>query len=105
MRSCTLVGRIEAYFVNEEKIQKSEGQRDSGVLVRILLRKDVLALERVQRRFTRMIPGMKSVTYEERLRTLGLYLMEFRRMRGDLIEAYRILNCLDRVDIRKVFPL
>ena len=36
------------------------------------LRKDVLALERVQRRFMRMIPGMKSLTYEENLRTLGL---------------------------------
>ena len=46
------------------------------------LRKDVLALERVQRRFTRMIPGMKSLSYEERLRTLGLYPLEFRRIKG-----------------------
>ena len=54
------------------------------------LRKDVLALERVQRRFTRMIPGIKSLSYEERLRTLGLYSLKFR-MRGDLIETYRVL--------------
>ena len=46
----------------------------------------MLALERVQRRFTRMIPGMKSLSYEERLRTLGLYLLEFRRMRGILLK-------------------
>ena len=46
------------------------------------LRKDVLALERVQKRFTRMIPGVKSLLYEERLRTLGLSSLEFRRMRG-----------------------
>ena len=51
------------------------------------LRKDVLALERVQRRFTKMIPGMKSLLYEERLRILGLHSLEFRRMRGDLIET------------------
>ena len=51
----------------------------------------MLALEKVQRRFTRMIPGMKSLLYEERLKNLGLYLLEFRRMRGDLIETYRIL--------------
>ena len=69
------------------------------------LRKDVLALERVQRRFMRMIPGMKGLTHEERLRTLGLYSMEFRRMRGDLIETYRILKGLDRVDVGKMFPL
>ena len=37
------------------------------------LRKDVLALERIQRRFKKMIPGMKSLSYEEWLRTLGLY--------------------------------
>ena len=55
------------------------------------LRKDVLVLERVQRRFTRMIPGMKSLSYEERLGALGLYSLEFRRMRAHLIETYRIL--------------
>ena len=37
------------------------------------LRKDVLVLEGVQRRSTRMIPGMKGLSYEERLRSLGLY--------------------------------
>ena len=42
----------------------------------------MLDLERVQRRFTRMIPGMKSLSYEEWLRTLDLYSLEFRRMRG-----------------------
>ena len=69
------------------------------------LRKDVLALEGVQRRFTRMIPGMKGLSYEERLRSLGLYSMEFRRMRGDRIEIYRILRSLDRVDVDRMFPL
>ena len=48
------------------------------------LRKDVLALERVQRRFTGMIPRMKSLSDEERLRTLALYPLEFRRKRGKL---------------------
>ena len=39
------------------------------------LRKDVLALERVQRRFTRMIPGMKSLSYEERVEDSGSVLV------------------------------
>jgi len=51
-----------------------------------------------------MIPGMKSLSYEEQLRTLGLYSLEFRRMRGDLIETYRILRGLDRVDLERMFP-
>eukprot|EP00061_Rhincodon_typus_P004205 g21999.t1 len=45
------------------------------------LRKGILAIERVQRRFTRLIRGMAGLTYEERLDRLGLYLLEFRRMR------------------------
>jgi len=42
------------------------------------LRKDVLALEGVQRRFTRLIPGMVGLKYEERLTRLGLFSLEFR---------------------------
>eukprot|EP00061_Rhincodon_typus_P015964 g43927.t1 len=53
-----------------------------------------------------MIPGMKGLPYEERLRSLGLYLLEFRRMRWDLIEInYRVQRGLDRVDVEKMFLL
>jgi len=44
------------------------------------LRKDILALEGVQRRFTRLIPELRGLAYEERLSRLGLYSLEFRRM-------------------------
>ena len=50
--------------------------------------KDVEALERVQKRFTRMLPGMEGISYEERLEKLGLFSQERRRLRGDLIEVY-----------------
>ena len=36
------------------------------------LRKDVLAIEGVQRRFTKLIPGMAGLSHEERLSRLGL---------------------------------
>ena len=62
------------------------------------LRKDILALEVVQRRFTRLIPELRGLDYEERLSRLGLYSLEFRRMRGDLIETYKIMKGIDRVD-------
>eukprot|EP00061_Rhincodon_typus_P012151 g37704.t1 len=51
--------------------------------------------------FTRMIPGMKGLSYEEWLRTLGLSMMEF----GRLFENYRILRGLDRAGVEKMFPL
>ena len=69
------------------------------------LRKDVLAIEGAQRRFTRLIPGMAGLSYEERLSGLGLYSLEFRRVRGDLIETYKILTGLDKIDSERMFPM
>jgi ribonuclease P/MRP protein subunit RPP40 len=52
--------------------------------------KDKQKLERVQHRFTRMIPGLKDLEYEERIGLLGLMSLEERRNRADLIELYRM---------------
>jgi len=51
------------------------------------LRRDVVALEVVQRRFTGLIPEMRGLSYKERLGSLNLHSLEFRRMRGDRIEV------------------
>ena len=69
------------------------------------LRKDILALEGVQRRFIRLIPEMRGLDYEERLSRLGLYSLEFRRMRGDLKETYKIMKGMDRVGVERFFLL
>ena len=49
-----------------------------------------------------MLPGMKGISYEERLEKLGLFSLE--RLRGDLIEVYKIMRGMDRVDSQKLFP-
>jgi len=62
-------------------------------------------LEVVQRRFTRLIPGMGGLCDEERSDRLDLYPMEFRRVNGDLIETFAILRIfLDRVDVERMLP-
>ena len=38
--------------------------------------KDVEALERVEKRFTRMLPDMEGISYEERLEKRGLFSLE-----------------------------
>lgn len=52
----------------------------------------ILALEDIQRSFTRLIDGIGLLTYENRLSSLGLTTLLERRSRGDLIETFKIVN-------------
>ena len=45
------------------------------------------------------------MVYEERLSRLELYSLEFRRMRGDLIETCKIMKGVDKIEAGKLFPL
>ena len=61
-------------------------------------KKDVDTLERIQRRATKMIPELRDLSYEERLKECGLTTLETSRLRGDEIEVFKILNGYENID-------
>ena len=55
-------------------------------------------LEKIQRRATKLIPELSDLTCEERLNECGLTTLETRRLRGDQIEVFKILNGYENID-------
>jgi hypothetical protein len=68
-------------------------------------RTDTDLLESVQHRATRLVPGFRKITYQERLRKMKLPSLAFRRLRGDAIEVYKYLHGIYRVDSGDILPL
>ena len=61
--------------------------------------KDSEAIENVQRRATKMVPGLGHLSYHERLQKLRLPSLIFRRARGDMIETFKYLKGFYQVDL------
>ena len=61
--------------------------------------------EKIQRRATKLIPGLRDLRYEERLKECGLTTLETRRLRGDQIEVFKILNGYENIDSNIFFEI
>jgi len=68
-------------------------------------KKDNNLLEKVQHQATKLASGLEKLTYEERLDLLGLTTLDERRLRGDMIEVFKILKGFYEVSISTFFTL
>ena len=69
------------------------------------LAKNIEAVEKVQQRATKIVPELHHLPYEERLKCLKLYPLRERRLRGDMIFTYKLLNGLIDIDPSQLAPL
>ena len=52
---------------------------------------------------TKLVPRIRHLTYHKRLDRLNLLSLEQRRLRGDMIETFKILHGLDKIDADRFF--
>jgi len=53
---------------------------------------DMEALEKVQKKDTKILPALKNLSYSERLKICQMTTVHYRRIRGDMIETYKIVT-------------
>ena len=63
--------------------------------------KDINELEKVQRRATKLIPELRHLDYQHRLKALDLTTLEVRRLRGDLIQQFKISKGLEIIELKQ----
>ena len=68
-------------------------------------KKDIDLLEAVQRRMTKMIPGLRNLSYKDRLKHLNLHSLERRRARGDMIEVFKWVKGINKGNIDQVLEI
>ena len=66
---------------------------------------DIGILESVQERAVKAVSGLKGTSYLDRLNEIGMLSLEARRVRGDMIEMWKILHQIDDVDPQSWFTM
>ncbi len=67
------------------------------------LQADVDILEDVQRKAIKMMVGLKSKTYEEGCKEVGLDSLVIQRERADMIQVHKIMHGMDQISAETFF--
>ena len=98
----------EEYKIGDAVLGRTTQEKDLGVTFSAdmkVSKKYIDKLERIQRRATKMNPELRDLSYESRLLQCGLTTLETRRLRGDQIEVFKIVNGYEDVDRNMFFKL
>jgi hypothetical protein len=108
-RTLAMIKRNFSNFSDEVVLRQYKSlvrpQLEYAVLAwRPYLKKDI-ALVGVQRRATKPVHHFRDFQYEDRLRALHLTTLETRRLRRDLIEVFKIVRRLDKLESERLFTV
>ena len=54
---------------------------------------------------TKLIPTLRNLSYEKRFKQLDMFTLHKRRIRGDMIEVFKILNKFDKINREVLFEM
>ena len=60
-------------------------------------------IEKVQKRATKLVSSLHHLSYSSRLKKLNLTTLYYRRLRSDMIQIFRIVNGIDKIDVSHLF--
>ena len=83
--------RLRGDMIETYKIISGRDNVSSSVFARS-------SMDNEQRMATKMVFGFENLKYEERLERVNLFLLQYRRMRGDMIKTYKIISGLEDVN-------
>jgi len=65
--------------------------------------KDIEVLENVQKAAINLVAGLRKYSYPIRLQKIGITSLRERRVRGNMIEVYKLLTGKEQVDHKQFF--
>ena len=74
-------------------LEQVENEKDLGVIIdRPFCQGDIIAVEKIQRRATKLVPESKHLSYEDRLQALDIPSLSYCRQKGDMVATYKLLT-------------